>query len=274
MTVPVGAPLDPVRVLSRGAMTVVYEAVDASGQRVAIKRLRPEWDRDPSAVRRILNEAKVTRSFGGQGAPFVYSSPSVGAGFVMEFMDAGTLRDALAGDAVQQRRQPRLPEFRRALASMAHAHGRGLVHGDLKPANVAGAAGFERVVVLDWGLCVPDRPHGAGTPLYMAPEQANTDSAPTSAASDVYALGLILFEVLTEKRARIASDFDGALAVARTGNLEPLTHRRADVAIDEVWKGVVMRATARAPEDRFADAAEFLRATDGARAREPWSFAP
>jgi len=153
------------------------------------------------------------------------------------------------------------------LASLVDAHARGLVHRDLKPSNVylhlgVGATpvvkvcDFGVVKVLDGGLSTHD--HARGTPAYMSPEQA-TPGAPIDGRSDLYSLGVILYELLTGRR---PFHGDNALQLMRShGEVEvpPIQ----DAHVPPALAALVMRALAKRPDGRFADAramAEAVRA--------------
>ncbi|HRE90021.1 MAG TPA: serine/threonine-protein kinase, partial [Myxococcota bacterium] len=131
-----------------------------------------------------------------------------------------------------------------ASQAVAWAHKHGVVHRDLKPANIM-IGEFGETQVVDWGLArhlaTEASPRGvAGTPHYMSPEQAA--GRPADARSDVYALGLVLYEVLTGRRVRPESGTEQALKAARSG-AGPV---RDDAIPGDLW-AVIQRATAATP---------------------------
>ena len=197
------------RLLGRGGMGLVFQARHvAVGRRVAVKILRPEYARSDEAVARFHREAKAAASVGSphivEVIDFGYSEDG-GAYLAMELLEGEDLA------ALLRRKGPLEPSRAVALArqvaeALAAAHGRGIVHRDLKSGNVFVSRG-DRVKVLDFGVSKVldpsdngsfDTAQGAmiGTAHYMAPEQAS-DGRGVDARADLYSLGCILFEMLT-----------------------------------------------------------------------------
>ncbi len=189
--------------LGTGGMGEVYRADDMKlGQAVALKFLPSGVDRDPERLTRFLNEVKIARQVSHPNVCRVYDVGEVdGHHFLsMEYVDGEDLASLL-------RRIGRLPRdkalqiARQLCAGLAAAHEQGVLHRDLKPANVM-IDGRGRARITDFGLAVfsadaAGSQPGAGTPAYMAPEQLAGQAA--SVASDVHALGLVLYEVFTGK---------------------------------------------------------------------------
>ena len=190
--------------LGRGGMGEVYRATDLTlGQAVALKFLPESLARDERALARFYNEVRIARQVTHPNVCRVYDIGHVeGQHYIsMEFVDGEDLASLLM-------RIGRLPvdkaleTARKLCAGLAAAHERGVLHRDLKPANIM----IDRrgqVVIMDFGLAgLSDQMHGdvrSGTPAYMAPEQlAGTEVTPKS---DIYALGLVLYELFTGKRA-------------------------------------------------------------------------
>ena len=219
----IGASLDDryqiVRPLGQGGMGTVYEAVQLGMNRsVAIKLVRPRLATDQDAVRRFFREIRAASSLSHHHTVRVFDHGQTDEGhlyMVMEHLAGHTLEDIL-------RHEGRLP-VERALAiaiaiceSLAEAHGLGLVHRDLKPANVmlldrVGHPDF--VKVLDFGIAkfVSGSSSGSsltssavliGTPHYMAPEQMRpkAERGELTADADVYALGVMLFQMMCGRR--------------------------------------------------------------------------
>ena len=178
--------------------------------------------------------------------------------------------------------QVRAAEIARKIAvALEHAHRTGIVHRDLKPANVMLAAGGEPVV-MDFGLAkrVADvDPNEAkltrdggllGTPSYMAPEQCRGDVAAIGPATDVYALGVMLFEMLTGR-----TPYTGAMSVVigriLTSPVPPVKEFRPDV--DARLDAICSKAMAKAPAERFRSMAEFAEAL-GAYLKAPSASPP
>jgi serine/threonine-protein kinase len=194
---------DVLRVVDRGGMGVVYEARQLRlGRTVAIKmisaaRLRPKF------VTRFVREALAAARLQHANFVQIFEIGEVNGRpfFSMEFVSGGSLADLLARQPLPVRRTAELLE---TLARAVHAaHERGIVHRDLKPANVMLTAdGVPKIA--DFGLAKrldddSDHTHTGeilGTPSYMAPEQAEGKKDQIGAATDVYALGAILYELL------------------------------------------------------------------------------
>jgi serine/threonine-protein kinase len=186
-------------------MGEVYRADDLTlGQPVALKFLPDEAARDEGLLERFKNEVRIARRVSHPNVCRVYDVGEVEGHtfFTMEYVDGEDLASLL-------RRIGRLPEdkaldiARQLCAGLAAAHTKGVLHRDLKPANIM-LDGRGQVVITDFGLAgVVDQIHGAevrsGTPAYMAPE--TLAGKEVSTRSDIYSLGLVLYEVFTGKRA-------------------------------------------------------------------------
>ncbi len=198
-----------IALLGRGGMGEVYRADDLTlGQPVALKFLPDEAARDQGLLERFKNEVRIARRVSHPNVCRVYDVGDVEGHtfFTMEYVDGEDLASLL-------RRIGRLPEdkaldiARQLCAGLAAAHAKGVLHRDLKPANIM-LDGRGQVVVTDFGLAgIADQIHGAevrsGTPAYMAPEQLAGKEVSTR--SDIYSLGLVLYEVFTGKRAFAAN---------------------------------------------------------------------
>jgi serine/threonine-protein kinase len=191
--------------LGRGGMGEVYRADDLKlGQPVALKFLPDRLSSDRALLDRFFAEVRTARSVAHPNVCRVYDIGDVeGRHFLsMEYVDGEDLASLL-------RRIGRLPQdkalelSRQLCAGLAAAHDRGILHRDLKPANVM-VDGRGRARIMDFGLAVAAAESGTpaetgGTPAYMAPEQFEGRGA--SVRSDLYALGLVLYELHTGKRA-------------------------------------------------------------------------
>src|SRR5580692_7922201 len=194
-----------IALVGKGGMGEVYRADDLTlGQPVALKFLPDEAARDQGLLDRFKNEVRVARRVSHPNVCRVYDVGDVEGHtfFTMEYVDGEDLASLL-------RRIGRLPEdkaldiARQLCAGLAAAHAKGVLHRDLKPANIM-LDGRGQVVITDFGLAgVVDQIQGAevrsGTPAYMAPEQLAGKEVSTR--SDIYSLGLVLYEVFTGKRA-------------------------------------------------------------------------
>jgi hypothetical protein len=194
-----------IALLGKGGMGEVYRADDLTlGQAVALKFLPDEAARDQGLVERFKNEVRIARRVSHPNVCRVYDVGDVEGHtfFTMEYVDGEDLASLL-------RRIGRLPEdkaldiARQLCAGLAAAHTKGVLHRDLKPANIM-LDGRGQVVITDFGLAgIADQIQGtdvrSGTPAYMAPEQLAGKEVSTR--SDIYSLGLVLYEVFTGKRA-------------------------------------------------------------------------
>jgi len=183
-------------VLGRGGQGTVYRAWDRVIEReVAIKTLR-----DPGLPQRpLLEEARLLSRLAHPAIPQIYDrgvSPDGGAYAVIQFIQGRRLDQVLRlGEGSLM---GRLRLFRGVAGAVAHAHLRGILHRDLKPENVMVSEAGEPYLV-DWGLAANGGPRAVcGSPYFAAPEQL--DNQPVDARVDVYALGVLLFFVLTGGR--------------------------------------------------------------------------
>ena len=194
-----------IALLGKGGMGEVYRADDLTlGQTVAMKFLPEEATRDEGLLERFRNEVRTARRVSHPNVCRVYDVGEVDGQtfFTMEYVDGEDLASLL-------RRIGRLPSdkaveiSRQLCAGLAAAHAKGVLHRDLKPANIM-LDGRGQVVITDFGLAgLADDIRGpevrSGTPAYMSPEQiAGTE---VTMRSDIYALGLVLYEIFTGKRA-------------------------------------------------------------------------
>jgi serine/threonine-protein kinase len=202
------------RVLGAGGMGQVFECVDnVLGRQVAVKRLRPEVVTDPVAIAMLEREARVIGSLEHPNIIPVYDAGYLddsGPFYAMRLMERPSLEALLRklreGDpeATAEFGLGRLLRaFIQVCQAVDYAHSRGIVHCDLKPSNIL-LGSFGEVLVVDWGLAhSPDESsaYRGGTPGYMAPEQFEPDTRPIDARTDVYALGAVLYEILTQRQA-------------------------------------------------------------------------
>ncbi len=194
-----------VGLIGRGGMGAVYRATDlVLGQSVALKFLPEDTQRDERAVRRLHQEVLLARRISHPNVCRVYDIGTMdGQPYIsMEYVDGEDLGSLL-------RRIGRLPGdkaveiARQVCAGLSAAHGKGILHRDLKPSNIM-INGRGEAVITDFGLAgVADQIQraeiGEGTPAYMAPEQLA--GREVSAKSDLYSLGLVMYEMFTGKRA-------------------------------------------------------------------------
>jgi len=233
-------------------MGEVYRAHDLTlGQEVALKFLPEAATRNPSALTRFYNEVRIARQVTHPNVCRVYDLGEVdGQPYLsMEYVDGEDLGSLL-------RRIGRLPSdkaveiARQLCAGLAAAHTRGVLHRDLKPANVM-LNGRGQVVITDFGLAaiaseIPADDVRNGTPAYMAPEQlAGRD---VTVQSDIYSLGLVLYEVFTGKRAFEASTLAELVRLhSETTPVSPSTLVRD---LDPGVEGAILRCLDPEPANR------------------------
>ncbi len=272
----IGAVLGPYRieaVLGEGGMGRVYQAEHVLlGRRVAIKLLRPEQAGRRSAVARFFQEARIVNRIRHRNivdVPDLVELPDGTVFIVMELLRGESLKELLARGPLEV--ATALAIAAQIGAALAAAHAVGVLHRDLKPANVhvgADRSGDAWVKLLDFGIAklsdaqaaVAGQPlhvtgEGAiiGTPAYMSPEQAT--GAPVDARSDLYALGVILFEVLAGHppyAARTLAEYVRAHCSAPVPQLVAPAGRAVPPALAEV----IQRCLAKDPDARPASVAE------------------
>ena len=245
-----------VSLLGRGGMGEVYRADDLKlGQPVALKFLPPSLERDPGLVERLLREVRTARQVAHPNVCRVWDvGEHDGAHFLsMEYVDGEAL-------ALLLKRIGRLPRekaldvARQICAGLAAAHDQGVVHRDLKPANVM-IDGHGQVRIADFGLAgLAAEIHGleirAGTPGYMAPEQL--DGREVSIRSDVYVLGLVLYELFTGRRAFRAGTIEELQRLQEESS--PTSPSRFVEGLDPAIERVILRCLERDPADRPSSA--------------------
>jgi eukaryotic-like serine/threonine-protein kinase len=245
-----------------GGMAVVYQARQVMLNRlVALKVMksgpwtsageRARFQREAEAIARLQhpNIVQVFEVGEHEGQFYV----------VVEFITGGSLSSKLAGTPQEPRAAAQLLET--VARAIGYAHQQGIIHRDLKPANVLLTAdGAPKVA--DFGLAkVLDEPAAGqtqsgqilGTPSYMAPEQAQGQCAQIGAATDIYALGAVLYELLTGRPPfRAATSFDTMMQVVHE---EPVPPRRLQSKIPGELETICLRCLEKAPERRYATAA-------------------
>jgi serine/threonine-protein kinase len=251
--------------LGRGGMGEVYRADDLKlGQPVALKFLPKALASDPVRRERFFAEVRITRQLAHPNICRVYDVTEFeGQHFLsMEYIDGEDLA-ALIKRIGYLTNEKALDIARQLAAGLAAAHERGVLHRDLKPANIM-IDGHGRVRITDFGLAVVGEDETAetqtfGTPAYMAPEQFAGKAATTR--SDIYALGLILYELYSGKRAFTALTI-AELREQKSG-YAPTAPSETRSDVDPVVERLIMRCLERDPRSRPASVAQMALALPG-----------
>ncbi len=246
--------------LGEGAFGRVYKARDPQLDRdVAIKVPKLEAFAGQFDLQRFLREAKSAAAIQHPNICPVHEVNVEGDQpyIVMAFIPGKSLAENL-----KSRSQPLPPKqaaliVRKLALALQAAHDKGIVHRDLKPANILFDPQRKDVVITDFGLAV--RTSGGdvretrsgmllGTPVYMSPEQARGDVKQVGPASDLFALGVILYELLTNQR-----PFQGSLGevIGQIQHVEPPSIRTLNPQLDERLDAICRQAMAKNPVDRF-----------------------
>ncbi len=275
-----GHNLGPYRLLDQlgaGGMATVYKAYHAAMDRyVAIKVLPQHLARDPNFRARFQQEARVIARLEHRHILPVYDvAEEDGIPYlVMRYTDGGDLNNLIAGRLTVERAVELLAQVAEALG---YAHRRGVIHRDVKPANVligrdgdALLADFGIAKIYENTLQLTGEGTMVGTPAYMAPEQLQGKRV--DARTDIYALGVVLYQALTGECPFVA---ETPLAVAMMHIHNPLRPpRQLKSDIPESIERIILRAMAKSPEDRFQTAEEMAEALRAALAAAPAAMGP
>ena len=238
--------------IGHGGMGVVYRAHDLRLDRdVALKIVSPALAAEPTARARLEREAQAAAALAHPGVAQVYALEDIDDQTVLvsEFIVGTTLRNEIAAGVLSERRT--VTTVMAVVEALAAAHAAGLVHRDLKPDNVMRTTAG-RIKILDFGVvrlapaaAGPQHPrltgtgHVLGTPGYMSPEQL--EGRDVDARTDIYAVGVLLAELLTGRRPPAAGGWPTGISPVRT-----------EVA------AVIARCLAHDPDDRYPSAAQLL----------------
>jgi eukaryotic-like serine/threonine-protein kinase len=257
--------------LGKGGMAEVWCARDRRLERpVAIKFLAPQFHSDPEFLVRFFSEAQSVARI---SHPYVVSVLDFGEFqehpyLVMEYIGGGSVAD-LTGEPLSPERAGQIVS--QAAEGAGAAHALGLVHRDIKPGNIlltdegaakladfgiASSVGSERFTATGQAI---------GSPHYLSPEQAS--GAPITARSDVYSLGVVLYELVTGVRP-FEADNVTAIAIAHVDQA-PRPPGELVEGLDPAVEDLILRCLAKDPADRFADGAELAAALAGPRVEPP-----
>jgi serine/threonine-protein kinase len=254
-----------VGLLGRGGMGEVYRADDLKlGQAVALKFLPRALSDDPVRRERFFAEVRITRQVSHPNICRVYDIADVGGQHFlsMEYIDGEDLASLVT--RIGHLSNEKALDIARQLASgLAAAHERGVLHRDLKPANVM-IDGRGRVRITDFGLAVAVDDESlpgdtSGTPAYMAPEQLAGKGA--TVRSDIYAFGLILYEIYTGKRAFTAATLPELRGQKETAT--PAAPSELRPGIDPIVERLITRCLERDPRARPGSVAQVAAALPG-----------
>ena len=260
--------------VGRGGMAEVYQAYQPSLDRhVAVKVLHPFLLEEDGARERFQREARAVAALRHPNIVQVFDYDNEGDVYfmVMEFIDGPNLKAVLQEHATQGARlaPEQVVEIINGIGgALAYAHRQGMIHRDVKPQNIM----FTREgqpLLTDFGIAkIVGGGAGSasgslsGTPAYMSPEQGR--SLPLDNRTDIYSLGVVLYEMVT---GRVPFDADTPFAILIKHINEPLPRPRTlDPAISPALERVILTALAKTPDERFATADEMARAVQEAAA--------
>ncbi len=283
-------------IAGKGGMGTVHVARDTELlRRVALKQLNPEVGNAAALKQRFLREVQITAQLDHPHIVPVYAlelAPGGTPAYTMKLVEGRTFHALLneTRDAYDNEQKPdeahslsaRIEHFLKVCDAIAYAHDKGVIHRDLKPANLM-LGRHNEVYVMDWGLCrllrhadepaaetsrinaSPDVSGSAsetqlgdviGTPKYMSPEQAQGRNRDLDARSDQFALGLILYELVT-----LQSPYDGRTAYdvlinAAAGKRRSVTAIYPGQRIPRELRAIIEHSTATSPDQRYANVAD------------------
>jgi len=262
-----------VRLVGAGGTGEVYEAVDqALGGAVALKTLKQGFSNQPVLLERFRREIQNARRVTHPNVCRIFDMGVHRVGkqqrffLTMELLSGESLaaylaeREALSSAAA-------LPLLTQIAAGLQAAHDSGVMHRDLKPGNVVLTAGPPlRAIITDFGLAISIEQVGMGltesseligTPEYMAPEQIEPSSV--TPAADIYALGIIAYEMLA-KHPPFEPGGTPIATVLKRRHESPRPLRQLVPGVDPVWEAAILRCLEREPERRFQRPADFIAA--------------
>lgn len=262
----IGKNYEVVKKLGEGGMGVVYKAIhNLSGQEVAIKMLPPELSQDEGIRTRFINEARLLAKLDHPNIVTLYNFLEEDQKFylIMQFVKGKTLEDY-----IREKGKLSIDEavsiFSQVCDALSYAHKLGVIHRDIKPANIMITPDM-RVKVMDFGIAkltggtkLTATGIAVGTVWYMSPEQIR--GAELDARSDLYALGITLFEALTGRVPfNSESDYEVRKSHVEVNPPSPLT---IDNTLPKAVETILLKVLSKNPEDRYQSAEEFKKAIE------------
>lgn len=300
--------------LAAGGMSEIQIAKDRQlCRKVAYKQLLDAIKTVPGVAQRFLLEAQVTAQLDHPNIVPIYDLEQDESGhlaYAMKLVRGQTLKDLLAEASMlvhehhplppELSRETLLDHFLKVCDALGYAHAKGVIHRDLKPANLM-IGQFGEVYVMDWGIArLVDTPDLAeesfagstaaadgnpidtrtrigdvlGTPCYMSPEQASGANDTLDARSDIYALGLILYELVCFRQAIGGANTATVLKNARQGHKRPVQAPSPSLPVPRELAAIIAKATAPDRNDRYQTASELAADIRGFLRNDPISALP
>jgi serine/threonine-protein kinase len=276
------------KLAARTSMTTIYRAIDQrTGQVVAIKIPHPELECDPMFFSRFSREKDIGKKLNHPGVVKTMAEDDLDQlCIVMEWVEGRFLREILTNDG----KLPAEQATRIAINvcdALEYIHSQGVVHRDLKPENIM-VSEDDRIKLIDFGisssqgarrLTFSKLSNALGTPDYISPEQIKWRRG--DGRSDVYALGVILYEMLTNHTPFNGPNPFAVMNDRLVNDPVPPTQINPDISIE--MEEIIFRALERDPEDRYASARQFasdlehpgnVRVTDRSKKRSPERHRP
>jgi serine/threonine protein kinase len=252
--------------LGRGAMGVVYKATDPNiGRTVALKTMRVDVHGLESAdlMRRFKNEARAAGLLNHPNIVTIYDAGEHDGIFyiAMECLEGTTLQELLAERRVLEPGET-VRLAREICKGLDYAHAHGIVHRDVKPANIM-ITRSGRVKIMDFGIAkaggsMTGTGQVLGTPNYMSPEQVKGKSL--DGRSDIFSLGVILYEMLTGEKPFAGQNV--TTIIYKIVNENPIPPRELDATVPAPLSASAVKALAKSPDDRYQSCAELARDLD------------
>jgi len=258
------------RPLGAGGMGAVYQAFDLKlERRVALKIPHFDAHAHPDLIKRFQREARIAAAFDHPNLCPIFDFNRAGDVYylTMPFIEGRPLTTLLEGGPIAPREAATI--IRTLALALEQAHERGVIHRDLKPANIMISRGG-KLIVMDFGIARFATPTDSlrtrpgtlmGTPAYMAPEQVQGQGQAVTAATDVYCLGVIYYQLLTGRLPFIGHPNWVCVQVLNDEPAPPTTLRPE---LDPGLEAICLKAMRKSPQDRYASMAEMAAAIEGA----------